>query len=141
MSAPNHIVIVIGSFHRREAEIMLEIALETAATNGLQIADQVWVPGSMEISLALKRALLQESIDGGVILGVIEQGETGHGRVMGQAIISTIINLQLELMKPVGVGILGPDIRPEQIEERLVPYARDAVLAVRTMLNPPTRCS
>ena len=138
MPAPNQIVIVIGSFHRREAEIMRESALETAATNDLHVADQVWVPGSMEISLALKRALLQESIDGGVILGVIEQGETDHGRVMGQAIISAIIDLQLDLMKPVGVGILGPDIRPEQIEERLVPYARDAVIAVRAMLNHPT---
>ena len=135
MPAPNRIVIVIGSFHRPEAEIMLEGALKTAAANNLQVADQVWVPGSMEKPLALKRALLQESIDGGVVLGVIEQGQTAHGRVMGQAMIGAIIDLQLELMKPVGVGILGPDIRPEQIEERLVPYARDAVLAVRTMLD------
>lgn len=135
MPASNQIVIVIGGFHRREAEIMLETALETTSANGLEVADQVWVPGAMEIPLALKRALLQESIAGGVILGVIERGETGHGWVMGQTIISAVIDLQLELMKPVGVGILGPNIRPEQIEERLVPYACDAVLAVRAMLN------
>jgi 6,7-dimethyl-8-ribityllumazine synthase len=33
------------------------------------------------------------------------------------------------------VGILGPDILPEQIPARLVPYAQDAVRAVQVMLS------
>ena len=69
------------------------------------------------------------------LLGVIEQGQTAHGRVMGQAVINAVLKLQLDLMKPIGVGILGPEIQPDQIQERLVPYARDAVLAVHTMLG------
>jgi len=72
---------------------------------------------------------------------VIEQGQTAHGRVMGQAVISAILNLQLDLMKPIGVGILGPEIQPGQIQERLVPYARDAVLAVHAMLGGPSNSS
>ena len=114
---------------------MLESALDTAATHGLMVKDPVWVPGSMEKPLALKRLLLEPSVDGAVVLGVIEQGQTAHGRIMGQAVINTILNLQLDLMKPIGVGILGPEIQPSQIQERLVPYACDAVLAVHTMLG------
>ena len=114
---------------------MLESALDTAAAHGLMVTDQVWVPGSMEKPLALKRLLLEPSVDGAVVLGVIEQGQTAHGRVMGQAVINAILGLQLDLMKPIGVGILGPEIQPGQIQERLVPYARDAVLAVHTMLG------
>ena len=129
------IAIVIGSFHRRQAEIMLDRALETAATHSLMVTGPVWVPGSMEKPLALKRLLLEPSVDGAVVLGVIEQGQTAHGRVMGQAVINAILGLQLDLMKPIGVGILGPEIQPGQIEERLVPYARDAVLAVHAMLG------
>ncbi len=68
------------------------------------------------------------------VLGVIERGETAHGRVMAQAVIKAIVDLQLETMKPVGVGILGPEILPDQIQSRLRPYARHAVLAVRSML-------
>jgi len=135
MPTSSQIAIVIGRFHRREAEIMLESALDTAATHGLMVKAPVWVPGSMEKPLALKRLLLEPSVDGAVVLGVIEQGQTAHGRVMGQAVINTILNLQLDLMKPIGVGILGPEIQPGQIQERLVPYARDAVLAVHTMLG------
>jgi 6,7-dimethyl-8-ribityllumazine synthase len=135
MATSSQIAIVIGSFHRRQAEIMLESALDTAATHGLTVKDPVWVPGSMEKPLALKRLLLEPSVDGAVVLGVIEQGQTAHGRVMGQAVINAILSLQLDLMKPIGVGILGPEIQAGQIQERLVPYARDAVLAVHTMLD------
>ena len=141
MPASSQIAIVIGSFHRRQAEIMLESALDTAATHGLMVTDPVWVPGSMEKPLALKRLLLEPSVDGAVVLGMIEQGQTAHGRVMGQAVINAILNLQLDLMKPIGVGILGPEIQPGQIQERLVPYARDAVLAVHTMLSNPGNSS
>ena len=141
MPASSQIAIVIGSFHRRQAEIMLESALDTAATLGLMVTDPVWVPGSMEKPLALKRLLLEPSVDGAVVLGIIEQGQTAHGRVMGQAVINAILNLQLDLMKPIGVGILGPEIQPGQIQERLVPYARDAVLAVHTMLGNPGNSS
>ena len=141
MPASSQIAIVIGSFHRRQAEIMLESALDTAATLGLMVTDPVWVPGSMEKPLALKRLLLEPSVDGAVVLGIIEQGQTAHGRVMGQAVINAILNLQLDLMKPIGVGILGPEIQPGQIQERLVPYARDAVLAVHTMLGSPGNSS
>ena len=141
MPASSQIAIVIGSFHHRQAEIMLESALDTAATRGLMVTDPVWVPGSMEKPLALKRLLLEPSVDGAVVLGIIEQGQTAHGRVMGQAVINAILNLQLDLMKPIGVGILGPEIQPGQIQERLVPYACDAVLAVHTMLGSPGNSS
>ena len=135
MATSSQIAIVIGSFHHHQAEIMLESALDTAATLGLMVQDPIWVPGSLETPLHLNRRLLSPSVDGAVVLGVIEQGQTAHGRVMGQAVINAILNLQLDLMKPIGVGILGPEIQPGQIQERLVPYARDAVLAVHTMLG------
>ena len=103
MPISSQIAIVIGSFHRRQAKIMLESALATAATHCLMVKDPVWVPGSMENPLALKRLLLEPSVDGAVVLGIIEQGQTAHGRVMGQAVINAILNLQLDLMKPIGV--------------------------------------
>jgi 6,7-dimethyl-8-ribityllumazine synthase len=129
------IALVLGSFHRPRIEEMLDEARTAASALYLNIAEEVWVPGSMEKPLALKRLLLRDDIDGAAALGIIERGETAHGLVMGQAVISAIIGLQLEMMKPVGVGILGPDIQPSQIEPRLRPYARDAVAAVAAMLG------
>ena len=114
---------------------MLSRAHETAMHEGLQLDEPIWVPGSMEKPLALKKELKRAAIVGAVTLGIIERGETGHGLVMAQAVIKSIIDLQLETMKPVGIGILGPEITQEQIQPRLEPYARNAVLAVSSMLR------
>jgi 6,7-dimethyl-8-ribityllumazine synthase len=131
---PN-IAIVLGSFHRQQIELMLIEARTTATELGLTVVEEVWVPGSMEKPLALKRLLLRDDIDGAVALGIIEKGETSHGLVMAHGAISAIINMQVDLMKPIGVGILGPDIQPSQINSRLKPYGRDAVRAVAHMLG------
>ena len=39
------------------------------------------------------------------------------------------------LNKPIGFGIIGPGAKPEHIEERLLPYAENAVLALSEMLS------
>ncbi len=54
---------------------------------------------------------------------------------MGQAVVQALIDLQLEFMKPIGMGILGPGIFPSQIASRVRPYARAATLAVCRMLQ------
>ncbi len=128
------LAIVLGSFHKKEAELMLAAARDEAAKHNLEIAEEVWVPGSIEKPLAIKRLLMREDIDGVATLGIIERGETKHGFVMGQAVVSAIIQLQLEFMKPIGLGILGPEILPSQIPPRLEPHARAAVAAVAKML-------
>lgn len=128
------IAIVLGSFHKKEAELMLAAARDEAAKQNLEVAEEVWVPGSIEKPLAIKRLLMRDDIDGVATLGIIERGETKHGLVMGQAVVSAIIQLQLELMKPIGLGILGPEILPSQIPSRLEPHARAAVAAVAKML-------
>lgn len=128
------ISLVVGSFHQASCEIMVEKARSTARGLELEVRDEVWVPGSMEKPLATKRLLERSVVDAVVVLGIIERGETAHGRVMGQAVIQSLIDLQLATNKPVGVGILGPEILPEQIPPRLAPYAEAAVKAVHAML-------
>ena len=125
------IAVVLGAFHKQEGEQMLEAITRLAPECGCEIGKVVWVPGSMEKPLALKSLLLKDEIDGAVVCGIIERGETGHGLVMGQSVVSAIINLQLEMMKPVGVGILGPEILPSQIPCRVVPYAEAALKALK----------
>ncbi len=130
----NKIAIVLGSFHKSKIEEMLSEARVAAKECDLKIIAEQWVPGSMEKPLALKRLLMRDDINAAVALGIIEKGETKHGLVMGEAVIHAIIQLQLELMKPIGLGILGPEVQPSQIPSRLKPHARAAVMAVKNML-------
>ena len=129
------IAIVAGSYHKESVGKMIEKAKAVASDNNLIVEEVNWVPGSMEVPLQIKRLFLRESIDGAVVLGIIENGETKHGLVMGQAVTDSLLNLQLASMKPIGFGIIGPGAKPEHIEERLLPYAENAVLALSEMLS------
>ena len=130
---PN-IALVCGSFHREFIEQMLDHARQEAIEHELEVLEVVWVPGAMEIPLAIDRLLANEEIDGVACLGIIEKGQTQHGLAMGQAVIKSIIELQLVHEKPVGLGIIGPGAEPEHIEPRLEPHARASVAAISSML-------
>lgn len=84
--------------------------------------------------MALDRLLSLEDISGAACLGVIEKGQTQHGLAMGQAVIKSVIELQLVHEKPVGLGIIGPGAEPQHIEPRLEPHARAAIAAIASML-------
>ena len=128
-----NIAIVCGSFHRNEVSKMLEWASDEASQQGLTLTDIVWVPGAMEVPLALNRLLSRDDIQGAACLGIIEKGHTQHGLAMGQSVMQSIIDLQLTWDKPVGLGIIGPGAEPEHIGPRLEPHARAAVAAISAM--------
>ena len=125
------IVAVCGSFHKKEIESMLEHANDEASKHSIEIGEVIWVPGSMEVPLALERSL--NRFDGAICLGIIERGETLHGAAMGNAVIKSIIDLQIKFDKPIGLGIIGPGAEPQHIAPRIEPHARAAVAAVSKM--------
>ena len=129
------IAIVCGSFHQSEVQRMLEWASNEASKNGLTVEEVVWVPGAMEVPLALDRLLSRDDIGAAACLGIIEKGQTQHGLAMGQAVIKSIDELQIIHEKPVGLGIIGPGAEPEHIEPRLEPLARAAISAVCAMIE------
>lgn len=129
-----NIAIICGSFHKIEIERMLDMARDQAQKENLTITEVIWVPGAMEVPLALSRVINNPEIQGAACLGIIEKGSTQHGLAMGQAVLSSIIDLQLESDKPIGLGIIGPGAEPEHIEPRLEPHARAAISAISSML-------
>ena len=131
----SRIVLGCGSYHREAVERMAATARDRAGELGLEIAAERWVPGALECPLALQRLLGRNDVDGAVLLGIIERGETQHGLAMGQAVVQAVLDLQLATGKPVGMGVIGPGAEPQHIEPRLLPYARKAVEAVAEMLG------
>ena len=129
-----NIAIICGSFHKTEIERMLDMARDQAQKENLAITEVIWVPGAMEVPLALSRVINNPEIHGAACLGIIEKGSTQHGLAMGQAVLSSIIDLQLESDKPIGLGIIGPGAEPQHIEPRLEPHARAAISAISSML-------
>ena len=122
------IALVLAEFHKGEAEVMKEEVRKAAEENGLTIVDEVWIPGSMEAPLAAKRLLQRDGVDGLVVLGIIERGETDHGVVMGGAVTKALIDLQLGFMKPAWAS-LGREYFPSRLLRESVP-----MLALRRWL-------
>jgi len=130
-----NIAIIMGSFHKDIVEQMRQEAVKTAEELGLNVIKEVWVPGSVEKPLALQQVLKRDDVDGAIALGIIERGSTKHGMVMGQSLMHFTMELSLKYEKPIGLGVLGPEVLPDQIEPRVLPYAKKAVVAVADMLK------
>ncbi len=129
------IAILTWSFHTKEMEIMLEETYSIAKDIWLEVIEEVRVPWSMEKPLALKRLFEKEEIEWVVVLWIIENWETQHGLVMWHSVYDALIKLQLDYNKPIGLWILWPGILPDQIEPRIRPYSKAAVIALWEMLK------
>ncbi len=55
--------LVMGSFHKDLVEKQRQEVTKTAEELGAIITEEVWVPGSVEKPLAIKRLLQKEEID------------------------------------------------------------------------------
>ena len=127
-SDPIRLGVVIGEFHNRLMDRMLEDARVSAAAMGGTIDQVVWVPGTYEAPLVVERMLEDDALDAVCVVGYIEKGSTLHGQEMGATCSLIFKQLELEYGKPVGMGIIGPGATAEQAEGR-VAYAGNAIRA------------
>lgn len=128
------VAIVIAPYHENIAEKMYKTAVAECEARSYKIVEIVTVPGCFEMPLAVANVLDAHKLDGVIVLGMIEKGETLHGEVMGHAVSTALINLQLETRVPIGMGIIGPGATPKQGLVRAEGSARHAVEAVAAMI-------
>jgi 6,7-dimethyl-8-ribityllumazine synthase len=128
------VAIVIAPYHEKIAEKMYKTAVAECEARGYSIVNIVTVPGCFEMPLAVANALDANKLDGVIVLGMIEKGETLHGEVMGHTVFEALLDLQLDTRVPIGMGIIGPGATPKQGLVRAEGSARQAVEAVAAMI-------
>lgn len=129
------IAIVAGTVHHDITDDMVAVAEKALVECGAVAASIIRVPGSYEVPPVVKQLLENSEIDGAVVLGAIERGETLHGHIMGQVVHQALMDIQLELGKPIGFGIIGPGAMPKQMHERKNKMALAAVHAVLELIR------
>ncbi len=129
MDEKMNIGIVVSEFNYDITMMMLERAKEHAQFLGAEITKVVKVPGVFDMSLAIKKLVKSNDIDGVVALGAVIEGETEHDDIVMQHASRKIADLSLEYEKPIGLGITGPGMSRLQAEER-IDRAKNAVEAV-----------
>ena len=121
---------VVAEFNREIMDAMVASATAEAGARSADIVHSVRVPGCYEVPRVTQALLTSKDVDGVVVLGYIERGETQHGEVMGQVVHSALVQLSLGYNKPIGIGIIGPGATIEQARTRKEAYAKNAVAAV-----------
>ncbi|MFB6295040.1 MAG: 6,7-dimethyl-8-ribityllumazine synthase [Candidatus Nanohaloarchaea archaeon] len=123
--------IVRAEFNEEYTAEMLDAAEERAADLGLDVATVVTVPGTHEVPVATDKLLSRDDIDAVVTLGAVIKGATDHDAVICYNVSKQLLELSCEYGKPVGMGIIGPDVSWSQVEQRTEGYAKRAVEAVK----------
>jgi len=120
---------VVGEFNADITHLMMERARAHADFLGCDVTHIVMVPGAFDAPLAVKALLGREDVDAVVTLGAVVEGDTDHDQVVAQHAARKLMDLALELGKPVGLGISGPGMSRAQGQARIDEYARRGVEA------------
>ena len=67
------------------------------------------VAGSYELPLAAKQHLLKTNVAAVVALGCVITGETKHATYINHACAQGLMQVSLELLKPIGFGVITAD--------------------------------
>lgn len=111
--APKNIAIVTALFNNELTKKLEAGALEFLSQNDMKPMAQVYVPGAVEIPLAVKALLQKGECDAVVALGIVIRGETSHYDYVCNAVERGCSNLQLEFNKPVAFGVLTTENRSQ----------------------------
>lgn len=125
-----NIGIVRALYHEDYTQQMLDVARDEAQKCGMTVEHVVEVPGAHDVPVAAKTLLEQDDINGVAVLGIVIKGGTDHDEVIAHNVSKQLMELSCQFEKPVGFGIMGPNISWAQAEQRIEHYAAGAVNAV-----------
>jgi 6,7-dimethyl-8-ribityllumazine synthase len=69
----------------------------------------LWVPGSLEIPITLKRFLQKNPMDGAVAIGAVIRGETPHFEYVSKGVLEGVLSVSLSTSIPIVFGVLTCD--------------------------------
>jgi 6,7-dimethyl-8-ribityllumazine synthase len=128
--------IVVARFNARIGEGLLASCV--AALAKLQVSDDsvttVYVPGALEVPLALQKMANTGKFDALIALGAVIRGETYHFEIVSNESASGIMTVQLDSGIPVANGILTTENDAQAIA-RMNEKGADCAAAAVEMAN------
>lgn len=122
--------IVRALYHEQYTQKMLDVAQREAERLGMDVQHVIEVPGAHDVAVAAKKLMEKDDIHGVITLGIVIKGGTDHDDVIASNVSKQLMELACEYEKPVGFGIMGPNISWAQAEQRIESYSKQAVDAV-----------
>ena len=102
------ILIVVSDYYKDISSHLCEGAIRFLKENNITY-DIITVPGSLEISLAIKKYIVLNKYDGYIALGCIIKGETYHFELISNECARSINDIMLKSNIPIGFGVITCD--------------------------------
>lgn len=102
------VAIISARWHQEICDALVTGAKRALNEAGVEDIEFIYVPGSFELPLAAQFAL-NSGADAAVVLGVVLRGETPHFDYVCQGVTEGVMQVSLNLNKPIGFGVLTVD--------------------------------
>ena len=132
--------IVISRFNEFITSKLLKGALDALYQHNVakDNIDIIWVPGSLEIPLAVKKIVEKGTYNSIICLGCVMRGATQHHALVGSETAKQIVKSTLDYNIPLGFGIVSVDSIEQAIERagtKMGNRGYEAALAALEMAN------
>lgn len=129
--------LVVATFNAPVTEEMAALARSAAEDAGVDIAEEIEVPGAYDTPLAADRLARRDDIDAVAVVGAIITGDTDHDDVIGTAAAQKLTDVSLDRDTPVTMGITGPGQSADEARARTDYGARavDSAIDLATELE------
>lgn len=107
------VAIVTALFNEELTKKLEQGAIDQLAQHDFEPYARVYVPGAVEIPLAVKALLEKGDCEAVVALGIVIRGETSHYDYVCNAVERGCSELQLQYNKPVAFGVLTTENRAQ----------------------------
>lgn len=133
------VAIISARWHQEICDALVAGAKRALLEAGVKDVEIVHVPGSFELPLAAQFAL-KAGADAAVVVGVVLRGETPHFDYVCQGVTDGVMQVSLDLDKPIGFGVLTVDTVAQAIARSGVPGSKedkgyDSALAALELLR------
>jgi 6,7-dimethyl-8-ribityllumazine synthase len=110
--------IVAARFNSAVVDLLVEGARNALLEHGVaeSAIDVIYVPGALEIPLAVQRAARTGRFDGLVALGTVVRGGTPHFDYVSAGSVGGVNRVSLDCDVPVGNGILTVDTMQQAVD-------------------------
>ena len=110
--------VVISRFNDLFTQQLLRGALDCFQRHGTRdgTVTVVWVPGSLEIPLAVQKLVQTKKFDALVALGVVIQGATSHAGLINSQVARALGQIALQANLPVIDGVVATESLEQAIE-------------------------
>jgi len=134
------VAIVASKFNSLAVDRLVEGAVSTLEQHGISFDNIVIyeVPGAYELPLAVKNIASQSDISGVIALGAVIKGATPHFDYVCSNAASGIMNVQLDVNKPISFGVLTTNTLEQALERsgsKAGNKGIEATLAVLEMIS------